>query len=272
MPAQTTAKPPKSRSGTASGAVSLADKLTAERAELLEGADELLRLAVAGEALTPEQLSVFRSLGWNDRRIEREVARMARVVVLQHTAGTRAGFERAQQRLDQAVEKLQTGGGLIREQIAELQAKLDALDSECEAARRTVNDMTAARSTLRDHVPEHVKQRHDALVHDISVRFGRALADTRQRLAMIEGVCALRHGDNDRQIVLHAQTLPHDHPARPVHGGPGAAVHVPKGAWSSYVGTLRAELPSLRSKLGQLNAAVERLRAEADAVLDHYAP
>jgi hypothetical protein len=156
--------------------------------DAIEEADQVLAEIVrANRRATSGELAYFQSeLRWDERQVKNELRRMGNVVRDRAIAGTASDRAAAQAEAEVADGILQREGVKVAGKIAELQAKLSAMERDSKLSSQRVVDQAEAIERLRNNSPQHirdgVRHRENELAHGI----GRQLSDAETRLNEID--------------------------------------------------------------------------------------
>jgi hypothetical protein len=188
----------------------------------------------------------------------------------QREAGTTAERETAKQELELATSTMDEEGPKIESKIAELQQKLRSLQRDNSTVAAKVERHAEAVKQLRELVPPHVKDRKERHLLTVNALRGE-LRGVRGRQQVIEKTAAINIDtlDGRRAAILIAQAVIPEAVNFDNRSGPdGEFVRKP---WLAYIQSIRAELPGLQSREGQLVAELKVVEADLQGILDHYA-
>jgi uncharacterized protein YoxC len=133
-----------------------------------------------------DEQAVFDSLGWDDDRLTREIARVRNVLELQKRAGTTADRELAASNLAAAEKAIATRGPQIEAEIQKLQSELAALQESVKGFGGEVARRTDAVEKLRDKLPQHVRDEVQRRKNDIKQEFADEIHGLEQDIQTIQ--------------------------------------------------------------------------------------
>ena len=251
---------------------SLLDRLTAERLELIEAAEQAGFEIANGEAFEIKHKLIFDALGWDDRRVEKHIGRCRTVATWQAKAGTLAERAEKADELRQAEKTLAAELPTIEEQIRALEARQAELQQAVDVRRRELGNIDHAHKALRTLVPEHIRDRYTleerALNH--SPQSAR-MREVESRIRSIEE-SETRFADlNDRDVVEMAKRAAEtSRPDLLIVGRPTAPATLNIEGFRAWRAEERSKLPSLREEFQALKAEYDAAKAKIEKGLDCY--
>jgi hypothetical protein len=230
-------------------------------------ADELLReIVVAGRKPSFEELTVFQSrVGWDAKAVAQQLGRMANVVRFQAICGTKKNREDAKTEMERSEQVLATRGVEIQTQIENLQSQLRSLENDARLSRKRLEDMEDAAIRLRDQVPAHIKNEHNAKNAAISESLGRAFLDAEGELRFLD---AITDPSKFRDRFAYAETVSMHYPGHIMRDDRGHKLVAP--SWEAERLKLQEQADQLRTRVPELKEAFDKAEAEAKKTLDVY--
>ena len=250
------------------------NRIKFEQLELVKAAESVL-VAMANDprSVDPEDRIVFTWLGWDERKIARELGRVQALRQWKPKAGSNVEYAESAE-MHAALSKS------VPKKVADLQAKRDEIQGKMDdeniklaQAQSRLDGMDHARKMLRDLVPAHVRKRFDDELSVIrSGPSAERLRTVRGRRDMILDVLerlSSVNADTDQEIRLHANAAG----LQGILPEPSSCIEfrrLNERPWVSYLDQLRAELPSLEAELLDLTTTIDEQLADAETILDHY--
>ena len=244
----------------------IAEKIMRERIEVLEAIDAELLKVVDGGEMSDSAIVLFESVGWDRKKIEGETGRCAGVRRFQARAGTSDQRNEAEDRAANATAELEAQRPVLEEEIAQLQRRLQRLETERADAARIVQDQQAAVKTLRELAPPYIKQLSDRRRGAAKERINPRCAKLEGRLRVIESISSL--ATEGRPVVQYARNVCPELLRCRQSGEP---IGVDPDGWAVHVEELQAESERLRPEFERLRDELQVALDDAETLLDCYA-
>ncbi len=258
----------------------LAERLTLEHAQIVEEAERILRQDVKGtKAMSfDDRLMLGRDLGWDDKRIERELGRMGQVLKCEEAAGNATTRKARAKAVDDAKANLAENGDALLADIEAIQAKHDALVNAVNVSHGELEAQEQAIERLRELAPEDVKDRVAQAEAIVKRAINPELLPVRGELDLVANLEAIDPGSyaGREAALLHCRTVGRsNHPladlaANAIREAQGAPASVDAVAFGVYVNARKTASKPFAVKLDELENKRAEMLAEARAPLDHY--
>ncbi len=245
-----------------------------EHSQLVAAAEEVLKAkALDPLGVNPEDEHIFKVLGWDERKVARELVRVTNVMRDKEIAGTNPQFAEAVEVAEAYSRSVPTEVAKLDAKIADLQAKRDAEQSKLDSARCKVETMENARSRLRTLLPDNVRTKFERerdyfMVGGLAERF----RELRNRRTTIDGILEKLAVVNDgsiRGIVLYCQTHFRD-AVPPPDTNPYRGLSIDENIWANHIKELRKERFEIDSELPAIEQEYEQELAAIETILDYY--
>ncbi len=245
-----------------------------EHSELIDAAEQvLIAMAADPSGVDPSDEYVFRVLGWDERRVARELGRVSAVQRFRSMAGTNAQFAESVEVAEAYSQSVPLEVAKLDRKLEELQAKRYAEQSKLDDAKRRVDAMENARSQLRTLIPQHVRTRFEK---EMNLQMGSGVAETlrelKNRRTHIQGVLEkLSTVDSTtiRQIVLYCENHLRDAIPEPSPNS-DRGYRLNEHLWAEHLASLRVELSQIESEIPSLQAEHDESVAAVETILDYY--
>ncbi len=245
-----------------------------EHSELIDAAEQVL-IAMANDpsGVDPSDEYVFRVLGWDERRVARELGRVSAVQRFKAMAGTNAAYAEAVEMQEAYSQSVPLEVAKLDKKLEELQAKRYAEQSKLDDAKRRVDSMEVARSHLRLLVPGHVKSRFEKELNlAMTSGVAESLREFKNRRTTILGILEkLSTVDSTtiRGITLYCELHLRDAIPEP---SPNSDVHyrLNEHLWSEHLDSLRVELVGIEAEIPSLQIEHDESVAAVETILDYY--
>jgi hypothetical protein len=259
----------------------LAKSISADRVKLLEAAEQIIRsreptIMATNSTWAPriffttEELHVFDALSWDNDRLRNEIGRICNLVRWEREAATTAERHAAEARRDEAEQNLAVRGSEIQSKVASLQRELRSLETTHRDAAALVEKQRLAVEQLQKLAPPDRVEAHERQFAAIAPLRAR-IVETESRLSTIKMIIelpvsgiGLNEGNTLQQIARdwgHPEIVTDQR-----YGG----FYVNATGWQRFVNELKAEIPTLETKLAELRTEYDNQAADADAKLFIY--
>ncbi len=245
-----------------------------EHAELIAAAEQvLLALAADPSGVDPSDEYVFRVLGWDERRVARELGRVSAVQRFKGMAGTNAAFAEAVEVSEAYAQSVPLEVAKLDKKLEELQAKRYAEQSKLDDATRRVDSMQVARSHLRSLVPGHVRTRFEKELNlAMTSGVAESLRELKNRRDTILGILEKlsRVDENSiRKISLYCENNLRDALPEP-SPNPDRGYRLDERLWAEHLASLRVELVGIEAEIPSLQIEHDESVAAVETILDFY--
>ena len=216
--------------------------------------------------------AVFQRLGWSDRQVDVEFARLQTALSWQPKILAEAQCQKLDAEADKLEAEAQKAIEALNAKIAELQGQAEAKRHEVAKVRQKALNGRQARQAIRDLAPSFVRVEYERAVkawNDGPI--ARKMRETGSEVSMREGVVNLQLSQEDLpSIRAHLETAYPECLIEIRHGSTFVR-NVDIGKWEAYKKRLSEELPKLREELAKLKKECdERLEDIAVDTLEGY--
>ena len=257
----------KERRTTVADQIDIVREEVERAARLTEAARELARRMAAGHTPSSDERKLFKLIGWEQQDIEREVGRWGAVARWQQKAGTADSRKADAAEMDAAKQAEQRDGPAIDQQIADLQAKRNAMRDRVRNAEMRQSTMEQAIKVLRDLSSNH--QEVSLQRKSVYERY-RDLPTLEAELNVIR---SLRQLDEQGKL-SHAQAVRREGVKLiDIHNGGGMNVEVVNLVrWSQYVSEREADAIDIEQRVNELRSLRDAEMASINTLLDELIP
>ena len=236
----------------------------------LMNADFLLReICQAGRNPTFADMTFFlRECGWDEQKVAAQLRRMNSVLRLSAIAGTAGDREASFKESESAAAVLEKEGPKLAAKIADLQAKLTALERDARLSAKRVEEQNEAVTKLRELVPEHVRTEVQSTTNLLKRTTGAEIsnAETRvQELACCLDSTRYRH----QQDYLESLQRSFRDAVTVTTVGKFLKCEL-SPAWPEIQTSIKTELTELQSKLETMRGEYDEALSAAELPLDYY--
>lgn len=222
------------------------------------------------ELLTSERAYLAREMGWDDAEIKRQQRRVNSILRLSAIVGRPEDRESALNECQVATDLLAKQGPKITQEIEKLQQKLAGLERDANSAQRRVEQQTEAVVNLRQHVPNHIRERVQRAVNVVNTGIGADLRDAKARHH--ELTCILNIGNvyesQERHLEFGLKNLL---PAAVITGENGRFItRAYSPEWPTLQAECQREFAELNQRLPDLQAEYDSQIQQAELPLDFY--
>jgi hypothetical protein len=236
-------------------------------ARLVEVAGELARRMAAGHTPTADERKLFKLVQWDQSEIDRQVGRWGAVARWQQKAGTADSRKADAAEMDAAKQAEQRDGPALDQQIADLQAKRNAMRDRVRNAEMRQSTMEQAIKALRDLSSN---QQEVALQRRTVYERYRELPTLEAELVVIRSL----RGLDEMGKLSHAQAVQREGVKLiDLHNGGGMNVEVVNLVrWSQYVSEREADAIDIEQRVNELRSLRDAEMASVNTLLDDLIP
>ena len=205
----------------------------------------------------------------SEYEVERLLRRYASVRSNQQVAGTAADREALAKAATDAAQRVETEAPAIREQIEQLQKKLNALEREASSASRRVDESQTAVKQLRSLCPTPIQRLRDSRMKNLSPLM-REINSMRVDCRHLENLLQLDTSDPRALEDLHSHNISRDCVNRSVDQHRQIGYHLIPDEYKKWREDSEAELAEMLPEISRLQSEYDAAEAEVDTLLCYW--
>ena len=215
-----------------------------------------------------DQTFFLRECGWDEQKVAAQLRRMNSVLRLSAIAGTAGDREASFKESESAAAVLEKEGPKLAAKIADLQAKLTALERDARLADKRVTEQNEAVAKLRELVPEHVRTEVQSTTNLLKRTTGAEINNAETRLNELQCCLDSTRYRHEQDYLESLQRSFRDAVTFKEIGQFLKRELTP--AWPEIQASVESELAELQTKLESMQAEYSEAIEQAELPLNFY--
>lgn len=246
-------------------------KTTSNSTDRLNAADEIL-LRVTADDRSPnfEELNELYELGYDRNKIQSELARAARVLRSQRIAGTAKARQELEKRLEECRITTAQRQADIDEAIERLQLERKTVTSELRMLETRSSDVAHATETLKQNLPEHIKNKYSMAVGNLDESLLRPILDLQTERGELVSITGTEPGEHKGRNLWLDSVARNNSEYVQTQVVDGYRVRQLSAKYFEDKPGLVARIQEIDSEIKELQAEYDAERAKIDELLNHY--